>query len=177
MISRPFTLLIFLNVAFFLQACANQKETYRVIVPPAQSTIIGIAQSDNNTFEIRYRYDQNGEMIFTSIHSTGEYSGGDRETIKSITDEAKQRMIQSAIAEANGVILSAKTEVHQRQVQQNGQTSSYMSVQDETLQKISGFARIKEHECHTQSLPNGVTHATCKGVVEVPQIDSVKINH
>ncbi len=99
-----------------LTACTSNKPAYSLAVPLASSNVfIAETQLGNQKFELRYKTDAQGAPILKTLNSEGSYIGGGRESYDAVQDEAKTRMIRQAIDEVNGVLISAKTEIVQKQ--------------------------------------------------------------
>ena len=157
-----------------VMGCVSNKPAYNVSVPMARSTVLETVESGDETFEIRYRLNELGQQVHKTVSSEGSYRGSDRESLSDIQAEAERRMIREAIDQVNGVFISAKTEIISTAISRGDNTATYRDFKDETLAKLFGFAKVQSKDCQRQNLQAGITEVSCRGIVQVPEVEMVK---
>ncbi|WP_281222712.1 hypothetical protein [Photobacterium sanguinicancri] len=155
----------------FLAGCASEPGV-TVHVPPAKSKIFGDVSSCESQLNMHviHETDAAGERIYVTSKQTVVVAGGDRDSITTLEEAARDRALSLAVMETNGVAIEKHFTQNETVLDRNGSQSSYGDVQSCLTSKAVGVGVAQLRHCDTKTLPSRHMEMTCVVDVKVPKM-------
>lgn len=170
--------IVFSLISVVLISSCAKKDDYNLVIPNSSSeTFTQKKTANKQSFVVAFKKDSSGKTISEHIHKTVIVEGTERDSLKTLKQRAKEKIVLEATEEINGVLIQSTSilDTTSVRVEQGGSNQNY-SRQDLTQEAVSqtaGIARIIELNCKTLPTENNRLLLECEGYVTVPLIETI----
>lgn len=171
------------NCALLLLLCpllisCGSTSDYEVVTTKAESKTFSNKKNPNqvnSSFRIAYKLDSNGNKVFKRLTKTVTVIGSQRETLKSLKEEAKKQIVIEATEEVNGVVIQSSSESNTVNASTDKGQYSRQDFTEKAVSETAGIAQIKDLSCNILPSGSDTIKLKCTGKVSVPLMVNIQI--
>ncbi|KGJ87527.1 hypothetical protein [Thalassotalea sp. ND16A] len=168
--------LVYSIVLILLSACASTGGEQAIAIPSAQprANVFVNDKQVERKYDIVYQTDAQGNPLFQQTWTEVTVVGGEKDSLASLSEFAKQKAKLLAVEEVNGVLIEDKTQINTVSVRNQNNQYSYQDMQSESVNEVLGIGKVKKQQCDSSLTQDNTIKLTCKVLVEVPKIKQIK---
>jgi len=163
-------------IPILLSACASTSGEQVIAISGAQprANVFANDKQAERKYDIVYQTDAQGNPQFQQTWTEVTVVGGEKDSLASLTEFAKQKAKLQAVEEVHGVLIAAKTQINTISVRNQNNQYSYQDMQSESVNEVLGIGKVKKQQCDSSLTQDNTIKLTCKVLVEVPKIKQIK---